>query len=684
MATADKYDRQLRLWGAMGQRKLMSTKLLLLNAGPTGSEVLKNLVLPGIGKFEICDGQTVCKADLGNNFFVTEADLGRPRAQVVMEWMLEMNPDVQGTFRHHCAANVAEFESNYVEQFNMVIATQLPEPALSALAATCQKHAIPLLIVHSFGLIGHVRLQVPNHTIVDSKPDAALLDLRIAEPFPALQNFANEFNLETMNSHEHGHVPYVVILLQCINEWKAAHNGELPKNFAAKEEFKKLVQSKSRGSFGHEVNFTEAGANAYKAYSLAKDSLPSEVSDVLAYASPLQLSAATPNFWFLARALAGFVAKHNCLPHSGHVPDMTAFSTSYVKLQKIYMEKAKEDAQEIYESVKKLIAEFDSKRTLAFEEVVGFCKHASCIGMLNTRSLAEEFQSVNLQEVDMEDEDSVQSPLIWYFMIRAVHCYIAKFAQYPGVHEGDEYTEDAKWLIERAKSIAQSASSPFPEEWITLNHGLEMCRYAEAEVHNIAAILGGIASQEAVKKKAMDDDTKKPSPATTYPYSFNPFIFPRSTSLPVGADLPNFYPISLSDTCAVKTITSGAMGWVLGRAMGLLLSSYEAITPPIPVPGQRELPKVPWREQLQISRRMISEKSTSWGRNFLFFSAMISGMECLVDKKRAHHDISSVAIAGCATGAVFAAGQGVQAQCLACGGMAAFSAAMEMFMHGSD
>ncbi|KDO21714.1 hypothetical protein SPRG_13130 [Saprolegnia parasitica CBS 223.65] len=175
-----------------------------------------------------------------------------------------------------------------------------------------------------------------------------------------------------------------------------------------------------------------------------------------------------------------------------------------------------------------------------------------------------------------------------------------------------------------------------------------------------------------------------PSPATTYPYSFNPFTFPRSTSFAPGQAIPNFYPISIADTCAFKTITSGAMGYVLGRAMGLLLSSYEAITPPIPVPGQRELPKVPWREQLQVSGRMIGEKSTSWGRNFLFFSAMISGMECLVDKGRGHHDITSVAIAGCATGAVFAAGQGVQAQCLACGGMAAFSAAMEHFMHGGD
>lgn len=44
-----KYDRQLRLWGARGQRALMESHILLVHAGPTGTELLKNLVLPGVG-----------------------------------------------------------------------------------------------------------------------------------------------------------------------------------------------------------------------------------------------------------------------------------------------------------------------------------------------------------------------------------------------------------------------------------------------------------------------------------------------------------------------------------------------------------------------------------------------------------------------------------------------------------
>mmetsp|Transcript_26442 Transcript_26442/g.82451 ORF Transcript_26442/g.82451 Transcript_26442/m.82451 type:complete len:122 (-) Transcript_26442:2272-2637(-) len=69
---AARYDRQLRLWGANGQRALMEARVLVLGASATAAETLKNLVLPGIGHFTIVDGATVTRRDLGNNFFLIE------------------------------------------------------------------------------------------------------------------------------------------------------------------------------------------------------------------------------------------------------------------------------------------------------------------------------------------------------------------------------------------------------------------------------------------------------------------------------------------------------------------------------------------------------------------------------------------------------------------------------------
>jgi len=39
MATDNKYDRQLRLWGARGQRALSEAHILLVNADGSGTEV---------------------------------------------------------------------------------------------------------------------------------------------------------------------------------------------------------------------------------------------------------------------------------------------------------------------------------------------------------------------------------------------------------------------------------------------------------------------------------------------------------------------------------------------------------------------------------------------------------------------------------------------------------------------
>lgn len=120
MATSDKYDRQLRLWGANGQRALMEANILLIQADSVGTETLKNLVLPGVGAFTILDDFIVDQHDLGCNFFVDEQSLGKPRAevrvssmpslhyivlivvcmgQVVTELLCEMNADVKGTAR---------------------------------------------------------------------------------------------------------------------------------------------------------------------------------------------------------------------------------------------------------------------------------------------------------------------------------------------------------------------------------------------------------------------------------------------------------------------------------------------------------------------------------------------------------------------------------------------------------
>lgn len=93
-ARTQRYDRQLRLWASSGQASLESANVLLIGATHLGAQVLKNLILPGIGSFTVLDGQKVGEYDIGNNFFVDPASEGQSRAEEVARNLAELNPSV--------------------------------------------------------------------------------------------------------------------------------------------------------------------------------------------------------------------------------------------------------------------------------------------------------------------------------------------------------------------------------------------------------------------------------------------------------------------------------------------------------------------------------------------------------------------------------------------------------------
>lgn len=74
-AEAAVYDRQMRLWGVEAQKRLQSSRVLVSGLSALGSELVKNLVLAGMG-VTLHDTQRATSAAAASQFFLSEADVG--------------------------------------------------------------------------------------------------------------------------------------------------------------------------------------------------------------------------------------------------------------------------------------------------------------------------------------------------------------------------------------------------------------------------------------------------------------------------------------------------------------------------------------------------------------------------------------------------------------------------------
>ena len=76
----------------------------------------------------------------------------------------------------------------------------------------------------------------------------------------------------------------------------------------------------------------------------------------------------------LVKALKGFYAAEKRLPVSGVIPDMIGETSVYLKLQKIYIDKAQEDRAKMKELLKDVIKERGGEQ-IPEDEFVLFCKN---------------------------------------------------------------------------------------------------------------------------------------------------------------------------------------------------------------------------------------------------------------------------------------------------------------------
>ncbi len=94
MLGRDRYG-SLRLAGWWSESVVRSARVVVVGAGALGNEVVKNLVLMGVGTILLVDFDEVEMENLDRGVFLRDGDEGRPKAEVVARRATELNPAVR-------------------------------------------------------------------------------------------------------------------------------------------------------------------------------------------------------------------------------------------------------------------------------------------------------------------------------------------------------------------------------------------------------------------------------------------------------------------------------------------------------------------------------------------------------------------------------------------------------------
>lgn len=367
-----------------------------------------------------------------------------------------------------------------------------------------------MLYVHSVGFYSTFSLQLDaEFPIVETHPDPETTqDLRLLNPWPELSAAATALgDLTAMDDHKHGHVPYILLLLHFLEQWKQSHGGNPPSSYKEKTEFREFVRTNARtdNPEGGEENFDEAVAAVLK--TISPFTLRSSTREIFLMDPCEHLTPQSADFWVIASAISTFYNTHGVLPLPGSLPDMKAQSADYVSLQNIYKSKARRDVEEVTATIRHLESQLGrSTPQILDREIEVFCKNAAHIKVVQGRAvpqISSDSDSTTLRAIrkQLNMPDSLIPVFIATQVLDAVVDEIQSSGQ-KGVQLSIE--DEGLWTSHTERILAllsRDQPAPLGEDVREgINNAIQELRRAEGgELHNISSLTGGLVAQEALK-----------------------------------------------------------------------------------------------------------------------------------------------------------------------------------------
>ncbi|KAG2386072.1 hypothetical protein C9374_003221 [Naegleria lovaniensis] len=149
------HNRQAYVLGLAAMKRMKKSNVLICGLGGLGVEVAKNVILIGVRSVTLFDTKTVSMEDLSSQFYASEKDVGKNRAQVSLPQLKSLNDYVP-------VQAIGDQGETLTEEFltshsiHVVVCTDTHIPQLVELNEICRKQSIKFIACESRGLIGSV------------------------------------------------------------------------------------------------------------------------------------------------------------------------------------------------------------------------------------------------------------------------------------------------------------------------------------------------------------------------------------------------------------------------------------------------------------------------------------------------------------------------------------------------
>ncbi|KAL6923631.1 hypothetical protein FSST1_000905 [Fusarium sambucinum] len=147
------YSRQLYVLGHEAMKRMGASNVLIVGLKGLGVEIAKNIALAGVKSLTLYDPAPVQIADLSSQFFLTPSDAGKPRDEVTVPRVAELN--AYTPVKLHQSPGL-DGDLSQFDKYQVVVLTNAPIHQQKAIADYCHSKGIYVVVADTFGLFGSV------------------------------------------------------------------------------------------------------------------------------------------------------------------------------------------------------------------------------------------------------------------------------------------------------------------------------------------------------------------------------------------------------------------------------------------------------------------------------------------------------------------------------------------------